>query len=53
VTEWEVTGNLAYRRCCRIEARKVPDAKTMIRLEQLLAGAGVPGGPAARRASRS
>lgn len=36
--EWEVTGNIAYRRFCRIDDRKVPDAKTMIRLEQLLSG---------------
>lgn len=36
--EWEVTGNIAYRRFCRIDGRKVPDAKTMIRLEQLLGG---------------
>jgi transposase, IS5 family len=37
--EWEVTGNLVYRRFCRIEGGKVPDAKTMIRLSQLLEGA--------------
>jgi IS5 family transposase len=36
--EWEVTGNLVYRRFCRIDAGKVPDAKTLIRLGQLLAG---------------
>src|SRR5262249_40221677 len=34
--EWEVTGNIAYRRFCRLDSRKVPDAKTMIRIEQLL-----------------
>lgn len=34
--EWEVTGNLAYRRFCRIELGKVPDAKTMVRYGQLL-----------------
>ena len=37
--EWEVTGSLVYRRFCRIDAGKVPDAKTMVRLGQLLAGA--------------
>ena len=37
--EWEVTGNLVYRRFCRIEGGKVPDAKTMVRLNQLLEGA--------------
>lgn len=36
--EWEVTGNIAYRRFCRIDGQKVPDAKTMIRLEHLLSG---------------
>lgn len=36
--EWEVTGNIAYRRFCRIDGQKVPDAKTVIRLEQLLSG---------------
>lgn len=36
--EWEVTGNLVYRRFCRIDARKVPDAKTLVRLGQLLDG---------------
>jgi hypothetical protein len=24
--EWEVTGNIAYRRFCRIDGEKVPDA---------------------------
>jgi len=37
--EWEVTGNLVYRRFCRIDAGKVPDAKTMVRHGQLLDGA--------------
>ena len=36
--EWEVTGNLVYRRFCRIDAGKVPDAKTMVRLGKLLDG---------------
>lgn len=36
--EWEVTGNVVYRRFCRIDAEKVPDAKTMVRYGQLLAG---------------
>ena len=34
--EWEVKGNLVYRRFCRIDGGKVPDAKTMVRLGQLL-----------------
>jgi IS5 family transposase len=36
--EWEVRGNLVYRHFCRIDAGKVPDAKTMVRLGQLLEG---------------
>jgi len=36
--EWEVKGNLVYRYFCRIDAGKVPDAKTMVRLGQLLEG---------------
>jgi IS5 family transposase len=36
--EWEVTGNLVYRYFCRIDGGKVPDAKTMVRLGQLLEG---------------
>src|ERR1700678_871814 len=36
--EWEVKGNLVYRHFCRIDAGKVPDAKTMVRLGQLLQG---------------
>ena len=32
--EWEVTGNLAHRAFCRIGSEKVPDAKTMVRLNQ-------------------
>jgi IS5 family transposase len=31
-----VTGNLVYRHFCRIDGGKVPDAKTMVRLGQLL-----------------
>jgi IS5 family transposase len=37
--EWEVKGNLVYRHFCRIDAGKVPDAKTMVRLGLLLDGA--------------
>ena len=37
--EREVTGSLVYRRFCRIDAGKVPDAKTMIRLGQVVDGA--------------
>jgi IS5 family transposase len=36
--QWEVTGNVVYRRFCRIDAEKVPDAKTMVRYGQLLDG---------------
>lgn len=36
--EWEVKGNLVYRYFCRIDAAKVPDEKTMVRLGQLLDG---------------
>ena len=36
--EWEVKGNLVYRHFCRVDAGKVPDAKTMVRLGQLLQG---------------
>jgi IS5 family transposase len=36
--QWEVTGNLVYRYFCRIDGGKVPDAKTMVRLGQLLEG---------------
>jgi IS5 family transposase len=36
--EWEVTGNIVYRYFCRIDGGKVPDAKTMVRLGQLLDG---------------
>src|SRR5262245_13799473 len=39
--QWEVTGNLAYRYFCRIDGGKVPDAKTMVRLGQLLDGQGL------------
>jgi IS5 family transposase len=34
--EWEVNGNLVYRRFCRIDGGDVPDAKTMVRYGQLL-----------------
>lgn len=34
--QWEVTGNIGYRRFCRIDAGAVPDAKTMVRYGQLL-----------------
>jgi IS5 family transposase len=33
-----VKGNLVYRHFCRIDAGKVPDAKTMVRLGKLLDG---------------
>jgi IS5 family transposase len=36
--EREVTGSLVYRRFCRIDAAKVPDAKTLVRLGQVLDG---------------
>jgi len=36
--EREITGSLIYRRFCRVDAGKVPDAKTMVRLGQLLDG---------------
>jgi IS5 family transposase len=36
--EWEVRGNLVYRRFCRIDAAVVPDAKTMVRYGRLLDG---------------
>jgi hypothetical protein len=59
--EREVTGSLVYRRFCRIDAGKVPDAKTMVRWGQVVDGsrtndsAGssgvVPGVPAVRPAS--
>jgi hypothetical protein len=29
-------GNIAYRRFCQLDSRKVPNAKTMIWIEQLL-----------------
>jgi IS5 family transposase len=37
--EREVAGSIVYRRFCRIDGGKVPDAKTMVRLGQLLDGA--------------
>jgi IS5 family transposase len=36
--EREITGSLVYRRFCRVDAGKVPDAKTMVRLGQVLDG---------------
>jgi len=36
--EWEVTGNLVYRRFCRIDAGKVPDEKTILHHGQLIDG---------------
>ena len=36
--EREVTGSLVYRRFCRIDGGKVPDAKTMVRLGQVVDG---------------
>jgi IS5 family transposase len=36
--EREVRANLVYRAFCRIEGERVPDAKTLIRLAQLLDG---------------
>jgi transposase, IS5 family len=36
--EREVTGSLVYRRFCRVDAGKVPDAKTVVRLGQVVDG---------------
>jgi transposase, IS5 family len=36
--EREVTGSPVYRRFCRIDAGKVPDVKTMVRLGQVVDG---------------
>src|SRR5262245_16581485 len=36
--EREVRANLVYRAFCRIEGERVPDAKTLIRLAQVLVG---------------
>jgi IS5 family transposase len=36
--EREVRANLVYRAFCRIEGERVPDAKTLIRLAQVLEG---------------
>ena len=33
---WEVTGNLVYRRFCRIDAQKVPGDKTLIKLQKVI-----------------
>src|SRR5216117_3395738 len=37
--EWEVRGNVVYRYFCRLGGGRVPDAKTLVRLGQLLDGA--------------
>jgi IS5 family transposase len=34
--EWEVRGNVVYRHFCRLAGGRVPDAKTLVRLGQLL-----------------
>ena len=34
--EWEVRGNIVYRHFCRLAGGRVPDAKTLVRLGQLL-----------------
>jgi len=36
--EWEVRGSVAYRHFCRLAAGSVPDAKTLVRLGQVLDG---------------
>jgi IS5 family transposase len=36
--EWEVRGSVAYRHFCRVGGGTVPDAKTLVRLGQLLDG---------------
>jgi transposase, IS5 family len=36
--EWEVRGSVAYRHFCRVAGGTVPDAKTLVRVGQLLAG---------------
>jgi IS5 family transposase len=36
--EWEVRGSVAYRHFCRVAGGTVPDAKTLVRLGQLLEG---------------
>lgn len=41
--QWEVMGNFVYRRFCRIDGGDVPDAKTMVRYGQLLAGEALKG----------
>jgi IS5 family transposase len=33
---WEVTGNVVYRRFCRIDGHAVPNAKTLIKLHAVL-----------------
>jgi IS5 family transposase len=37
--EWEVRGSVAYRHFCRLAAGTVPDAKTLVRLGQVVDGA--------------
>jgi IS5 family transposase len=37
-SEREVRGSLVYRAFCRIDCKRVPDAKTLIRLSQALGG---------------
>jgi IS5 family transposase len=34
--EWEVRGNIVYRHFCRLAGGRVPDAKTLVRLGQVL-----------------
>jgi IS5 family transposase len=41
--EWEVRGSIAYRHFCRLAAGTVPDAKTMVRLGQVVDGAALRG----------
>jgi len=56
--EREVRGSLLHRAFCRIDGERVPDAKTLIRLAQLLGRTRAqgrtrpPGGPGARAARR-
>jgi IS5 family transposase len=35
---WEVTGNVVYRRFCRIDGHAVPDPKTLIKLHAVVDG---------------
>jgi IS5 family transposase len=41
--EWEVRGSVAYRHFCRLAAGRVPDAKTLVRLGQVVDGAALQG----------